>query len=99
RTREIGILKSLGASREYILRIILAEAAILGVSGTLFGIVLSFLARWLIQTLVPASLTQAIVPGWWPRVLFISLVGALLGALYPGLRAARQDPIEALAYE
>jgi putative ABC transport system permease protein len=63
------------------------------------GVVLSFAARGLIVALVPASLTQAIVPEWWPIAGIIALVGALLGALYPGLRAARQDPIEALAYE
>lgn len=99
RTREIGILKSLGASREYILRIIITEAFILGFGGTILGILLSFLARWVILTFVPASFPQAVVPDWWPIALLISLAAALLGALYPGLHAARQDPIEALAYE
>jgi putative ABC transport system permease protein len=99
RTREIGILKALGASQWYVMRMILMEAAILGIAGSLVGVVLSFAARGLIVALVPASLTQAIVPEWWPIAGIIALVGALLGALYPGLRAARQDPIEALAYE
>jgi len=99
RTREIGILKSLGASRWFILKIILAEAIVMGFAGTLLGIGMSFLGRWLIMLLVPASLIQAVVPSWWPIAGAITLVGVLLGALYPGLRAARQDPIEALAYE
>lgn len=99
RTREIGILKSLGASRGYILGLIVAEAIFMGVVGTAAGIGLSFVARWLIHTLVPASLTQAIVTSWWPKAGVIVLVASILGALYPGLRAARQDPIEALAYE
>ena len=99
RTREIGILKSLGASRLYILQLIVAEAFVMGLCGTLVGILFSFGARWLILTLVPASLQQAIVPDWWPRAALIALVASLLGALYPGFRAARQDPIEALAYE
>jgi len=38
-------------------------------------------------------------PDWWPIALVIAVVGALLGAIYPGLKAARQDAIEALAYE
>jgi putative ABC transport system permease protein len=99
RTREIGILKSLGASRGYVLGLIVAEAFALGLSGTVLGIALSFAARWIILTLVPASLTQAIVPDWWPIAAGIALVASLLGALYPGYHAARQDPIEALAYE
>jgi len=99
RTREIGILKALGASRWFILKIILAEALVMGLAGTVVGIGLSFAARALIQVLYPASLTQAITPEWWPIAGAISLAGVLLGALYPGLSAAAQDPIEALAYE
>jgi putative ABC transport system permease protein len=49
--------------------------------------------------LIPASLTQAIVPEWWPIAGVIAMTGAILGALYPAMSAARQDPIEALAYE
>ncbi len=99
RTREIGILKSLGASRAYVLGLIVAEAVVMGICGTVAGIGFSFVSRWLIRTLVPASLTQAIVTDWWPIAGAIVMVASVLGALYPGLRAARQDPIEALAYE
>jgi ABC-type antimicrobial peptide transport system permease subunit len=48
---------------------------------------------------VPASLPQAIVPSWWPVAGLVAMGAALLGALYPGMLAVRQDPIEALAYE
>jgi putative ABC transport system permease protein len=99
RTREIGILKALGASHWFILKVILAEAVVMGIGGTIVGIGLSFGARALILALYPASLTQAVTPDWWPITGVISLVGVVLGALYPGLSAARQDPIEALAYE
>jgi putative ABC transport system permease protein len=65
----------------------------------LIGILLSFGAKALIMSLMPASLQVANVPDWWPRAAAIALTGALLGAIYPGLKAARQDAIEALAYE
>ena len=99
RTREIGILKSLGASRWFVLQIILAEAFLLGLGGTIFGILLSFVTRWVLRVVVPASLPQAIVPIWWPIAGMVAVGAALLGAVYPGMIAVRQDPIEALAYE
>jgi putative ABC transport system permease protein len=99
RTREIGILKSLGASKGFVMGIILAEAFALGLGGTITGVALSFGTRWLMDTLMPASLPQAIVPDWWPIAGLIAVGGALLGSLYPGMLAVRQDPIEALAYE
>ncbi len=99
RTREIGILKSLGASKWLILKIILFEAAFLGFGGSIVGIGFSFASRWLLAKFVPASLPQAIVPEWWLIAGAIATSAALLGALYPGALAARQDPIEALAYE
>ena len=56
-------------------------------------------ARWAIQTFQPASFQMEIVYAWWPRAALVTLLAATLGALYPGFNAARQDPIEALAYE
>lgn len=99
RTREIGILKALGASPSYVLSILLRETAILAIAGSILGIFMSFGTRWLIMTLVPASLQQKIVPEWWPITAVIALSGALLGTLYPGWKAAKQDAIEALAYD
>ena len=99
RTREIGILKSLGASKFLLVRIILMEALFLGLGGSILGIGFSFLSRWALAKLVPASLPQAIVPEWWPIAGAIAMGAAILGALYPGMLAARQDPIQALAYE
>jgi putative ABC transport system permease protein len=99
RTREIGVLKALGASPGYILNILLREAAIIAIAGAIFGILLSYVTRFVIHNLVPASLIQAIVPAWWPIAAAIAVAGALLGAVGPGLKAARQDAIEALAYD
>ncbi len=99
RTREIGVLKALGASPGYVLNILLREAALLAIAGSILGILLSYVTRYVIHNLVPASLIQAFVPEWWPIAGAIAIAGALLGALYPGLKAARQDAIEALAYD
>lgn len=99
RTREIGILKSLGARKRFVLGTILAEAFCLGLGGTIFGILLSYASRYAIHAVMPASLPQAIVYSWWPIAGAIAMGAALLGALYPGMMAVRQDPIEALAYE
>lgn len=99
RTREIGIIKSLGGSSGFVMRLILLEAVILGVGGTVAGILLSFVARWLLHTFVPASFPQAITPDWWWIAGLIAVGAAVLGAVYPGIIAVRQDPIEALAYE
>jgi len=99
RTREIGILKSLGASRWYVLSIILREAVLLALVGTILGIGMSFGAKWTIQTFAPASFPPAVDPSWWPIAAVIALIGAVLGALYPGMHAAGMDPIEALSYE
>jgi len=99
RTREVGILKALGASPGYVLGIVFRETVLLALAGSLLGIVLTYGSRWLIMTLVPASLTQKIVPAWWPIAGAIAVFGALIGAMYPAWKAARQDAIEALSYE
>jgi len=99
RTREIGILKALGAKPMTILNILVREAIVLALVGCVIGIVLSAVARAFVMATMPATLQISNVPDWWPIAAAIALAGALLGAIYPGLKAARQDAIEALAYE
>ena len=99
RTREIGILKSMGATKLFVMNLILWEAAAMGLGGTVVGIALSFASKAALKHFVAASLPQAIVPDWWPIVFGIALGSALLGAIYPGMIAVRHDPIEALSYE
>jgi putative ABC transport system permease protein len=99
RTREIGILKALGASPGYIIGMLLRETLLLALIGSIIGIGLSYVAKWVLTALVPSSLAVVAVPDWWLRAALISIAGATLGAIYPGTKAARQDTIEALAYE
>lgn len=99
RTREIGVLKALGASPLYIINILLRETFVLAVCGSAIGIGLTFFTQWIINEVIHGSLIQAIVPVWWLIAAAIAIVGAVLGATYPGLKAANQNAIEALAYE
>jgi putative ABC transport system permease protein len=98
RTREIGILKSLGASKLYIVRVILRETLLLAVAGILLGMALSFIARPILRQKFP-TLPVEITGGWLLRATFVAIVGAILGAIYPAYKAAQKDPIDALAYE
>ena len=99
RTREIGILKALGATAPFVLGMLLRETVVLALIGSVIGIGLAWVARYVILTFVPSSLPVVMVPEWWWRAGLISLAGSVLGAFYPGLKAARQDTIEALTYE
>jgi putative ABC transport system permease protein len=98
RTREIGVLKALGASKPYIVRIILSETTLLCVTGVVGGIGLSFLMSSIFTKLFP-TLTILISLSWILRAGLIAVVGGLLGAAYPAWMASRKDPVEALAYE
>jgi putative ABC transport system permease protein len=98
RTREIGILKSMGASKLYIVNVVLRETALLAIAGIALGIVVSLAARAALAHKFP--LLQVVVDGGWIiRATLIGIAGALAGALYPAFKAAQKDPIDALAYE
>jgi putative ABC transport system permease protein len=98
RTREIGILKSLGATRLYIINAVLRESFLLALGGVLLGLAFTALGRAAINYKFP--LNRVVWDNHWVlRAAIIAVVGALLGGLYPALKAAQKDAIEALAYE
>jgi putative ABC transport system permease protein len=97
RTRQIGILKSLGMSKTAIAWVIEQEAIIVSVLGVAVGVLLTLGAR--LAVMRTTSLTIEIEPRWILIALAVGLVGGSIGALYPALRAARQDAVEALSYE
>jgi putative ABC transport system permease protein len=98
RTREIGILKAIGASKLYIVNVVLRETCLLAIGGIVLGIVVSIIARAALAHRFP--LVQVVVDrGWIVRATLIAITGAIAGALYPAFKAAQKDPIDALAYE
>jgi putative ABC transport system permease protein len=98
RTREIGILKSMGASKLYIVNLVLRETMLLALSGIALGVVVSLAARVGIQHRWPLVHIDR-SSEWMLRAAFIAIVGATAGAIYPAYKAAQKDPIDALAYE
>jgi len=98
RTRDIGVLKSMGASNAYIVRALLMETAVICSVGIAVGIAMSYLTRAFFLSALP-TLSILITPDWIVRSALIAVVGGLLGASYPAWLASRKDVIEALAYD
>ena len=97
RTREIGILKALGASRGYIIAEIEREAILISVIGLIAGFVISFVAGVVIHRIY--GLVFEYTWQWGLTAAIIGMLGGVVGALYPAVRASNLDPVNALAYE
>ncbi|MBA3713751.1 MAG: ABC transporter permease [Pyrinomonadaceae bacterium] len=97
RTREIGVLKALGASRGYIISVIEKEALLISFLGLVIGFAVSFIAGHLIHRTY--GLVFEYGWSWALTAAAIGLGGGALGALYPAMRAAGLDPVSALSYE
>ena len=98
RTREIGILKSLGASKLYVINLVLREAVLVSIAGIIVGVLATQGIKLLMDVRFP-TLTFLLTTHWRIYGAIIALVGSILGALYPAWKAASKDPIDALAYE
>ncbi len=97
RTRQIGVLKSLGMSNFRVALIIVQEALLISAGGVVFGVLATYvlkmaLAKW-------TTLTVVIEPQTVITIVLVGLLSGAIGALYPGLRAARLDPVDALNYD
>ncbi|HKA17675.1 MAG TPA: ABC transporter permease [Blastocatellia bacterium] len=97
RTRQIGVLKSLGASKFWIAGEIEKEALLISALGVVAGSALAIAGKFAITRLTPISVE--LEPLWLFYAFGLGLLAGALGALYPALRAANQDPVTALAYE
>ncbi len=102
RTKEIGIMKAIGASRKEIMTMFLLETVILGVFGSLIGGVLSFAGGFIINSIILKDISYLFAPS---SLLYIILgmgfgvFTGLLGGLYPAWKASRLKPLDALRYE
>lgn len=98
RTREIGILKSIGLTRLGVMCLSITEALVVSLSGVLVGIAFAFAAKWALTIAMPL-LTVALSPERLITAIAIGVIGGICSALYPGYRAAKLDPALALNYE
>ena len=98
RTRDIGVLKSLGANAPFIIRALLMESALLCLGGIAGGVALSYGVRAAFQAGFP-TLSILITPAWVVRAGLIALLGTLVGASYPAWVASRKDVVEALTFD
>ena len=97
RTREIGILKSLGASKRFIVLIIEKEAALISAMGVALGFAVALIGKlWLEAN---TRLIVELEPKWLLIAALIGVLGGIIGAIYPAMRAANLDPVEAISYD
>jgi putative ABC transport system permease protein len=97
RRKEIGILKSLGASTSFIIGTIEGEAFLIGVLGIVLGGITSVLTSYLISR--EFDLAFEFSSGWILTAAGIAIAGSLFGALYPAWRASGIDPVEVMVNE
>jgi putative ABC transport system permease protein len=98
RTREIGILRAIGASQATVVRLVVAESFLICVAGVLLGMVFAVGGRWFLPLVFP-TLSVTLTREWALIAAALGLAGGLLGSLYPAVKAARLDPIHALNFE
>jgi len=101
RTREIGVLRSLGWRRRQVIGMILTEALALGIVGGVCGAVLGVAIAWGTTQIqgVGGMLEPQYSTGLFLQALVVALATGGLGGLYPAWRATRMRPVEALRYE
>ena len=97
RRKEIGILKSLGASKGFIIKVIEGEAFIIGILGIVVGGIVSVISSYLISR--GSNLTFEFSTGWVVTAIAVAIFGSLFGALYPAWRASGIDPVEVMVNE
>jgi putative ABC transport system permease protein len=98
RTREIGILRAIGASQNTVVRLVVTESFLICLAGVVLGMALAVGLRWFLPSLFP-TVAVTLTREWAAIASFLGLAGGLLGSIYPAVRAARLDPVQALNFE
>lgn len=98
RTREVGILRAMGSSREQILRVFLTQGALLGAIGALFGMAGGYGLVYLFNSSSTRLFEIVVLPEVTVSALFIAIGSGVLAAALPARRASRYDPAEAIRY-
>lgn len=104
RTREIGLLRAVGAARSHIIRLFAAEAAFIGLTGGVIGVSVGGVVGAIITKVVGVQATGWNFPFIYPwrtagQMLLVATICAIIAGLYPARRAAKLDVVEALSYE
>ncbi|MBL9038469.1 MAG: ABC transporter permease [Archangium sp.] len=104
RTREIGLLRAIGADRKQIMQLFTGEAVFIGLTGGVVGTVLGVIVGYVVTKVINVQATGWDLPfrfSWSVALstLVLSTVAAVIAGLYPARRAASLDVVEALAYE
>lgn len=98
RTREIGILKAIGASKRVIGSIVIRETLVVSAIGIVLGYGLSVFGKELVAIRYPL-IPIIFIPEWLAGAAVLTIVGSIAGAAYPAWKAAKADPCEVLSYE
>ncbi len=98
RTREIGILRAIGAGQAKVVQLVIAESFLICLAGVAAGMALAVVGAWYLPSIFPTVMVQ-LSRGWAAIAAGLGLAGGLLGSLYPALKAARMDPIQSLNFE
>jgi putative ABC transport system permease protein len=98
RTREIGILRAIGASQGKVVQLVISESLLICLVGVFAGLALAFWGSRSIHQVFPTQVVR-LTREWAMIAAALGLSGGLLGSLYPALRAARMDPVQALNFE